>query len=447
MTPTTLVFGLYVLVVGAIALYTRHHSSNKDFLYASHDLSATQTECSLFASFTSSYNIVIIVALSVVLGPYLLLAFLGLVGGYAALYFLVAKPHHEHAVSGRFVSIVDYVAFRRGKLAGWSFNLLTLFVLVVFMTFQVHVNAAVFSSLLGVSLLAAALLTSGIVLAYILIGGLRTSVTTDVFQGMMMLLIIGLLLFTGIAGVAEGSVWQRLSHGQALVGSLAIAVTQFFSILVQPELWQRVYAARSLLDLRRGMALSVSLLLALWIPLILIGLNAAGVSGGAAADFMAILKTSAPAWFVPILAISLFAAFMSTLDSSLNAFSSQLAKSVLSWPETSDETLSRRTRAVMVVALCPIIPLALYLPDILTAVFQLISVTIIPGLILLAAHIKWFTKGELITGMAVGVLIFLWMAFSGVISQNPVTSLYPGLATALVLAAQRGVVALWWRFR
>ena len=172
-----------------------------------------------------------------------------------------------------------------------------------------------------------------------------------------------------------------------LFSSLALMIVQFLTIVAQPEIWQRLYAAKSLADLRKGLGFSFFLLFLIVIPLMLIGMSAkyGALITNPGNAFYEVLEFVSPAWFFPLVAVSLFAAFMSTLDSSLFAAAIQLAKNKLfhKLPLVDPDKIKARTKILMIIILAITLIASLFLADFLTGIFQLVALLTIIATVLI----------------------------------------------------------------
>jgi Na+/proline symporter len=306
---------VYVFTLIIITYYSKKQERTEDFLIASRELGWKSIGFSVFASLISSFNIVIGITFAYIFGVYYLVIFLSLVGAYIFFYYLY-KNHKELFKSEKFLTVVDYFRNRFGITVGRLVEIIFAVVLLFFITLQINVNTQVFTALFGINKYVAVVAIAGIVLAYVMVGGFKTVVKTDVFQGLFMLIIVALAFFVGTEHITTSAIVANISNTTLLFSAIALVVVQFLSLVSQPELWQRVYAAKNANELRRGFAFSFVLLLVVLVPITFIGLNAS--LGGLLQDpgnaFFEVLSFGDRTWFVPIVSVSLLAAFMSTLD-------------------------------------------------------------------------------------------------------------------------------------
>ncbi|HEC32672.1 MAG TPA: hypothetical protein ENI63_00235 [Candidatus Kaiserbacteria bacterium] len=431
--------GVYLAIIAVITYYTSKKESIGEFLIAGRSLDWKEIGLSNFATLISSYNVVIGITFAYLFGIYFFLAFLGAGLAYIFLYH-IAKQFKEDSKKQKFLTIVDYFAYTFGSKVSAVVNGILLFVLFFFITLQIKVNTLVFSNLLSWNIYTAGLFVTLVVLAYIYVGGFKTVVKTDIFQGVLMFAIVGLAIFVGGSGITFGNLQNNILDKAILYGALAIMVIQFLTLFAQPEIWQRIYAAKNIQNLKYGLIFSFILLILFFIPIVIIGLSAryGALITNPSNAFYEILSFASPKWFFPILAVSLFAAFMSSLDSSLFAISSQLAKNNLFKKNIPDEyTIKKHIRYWVFIVLTFALVTSFLLGDLLTSVFQLISITTIITAVFSISYILKPSKKEVLIGLLVGITVFVYTTFSGVITQEPITALYPSIVVVIFMLLQK----------
>ncbi len=437
--------GVYIAILGIITFVASRRRSADDFLRASSEIGWKTFALSVFASTISSYNIVVGLTFSYIFGPWVIVTYLGVLFAFIGIYYLAKNQNTEVVISKRFNSVVDYFIYKFGKRNASVLNLSLLLVLFIFISLQFFVNTTVFSNILGWDKYTSSLSVGIIVLLYTIIAGLKVELFTDVFQGILMIFVVGLVFMVDTSQISWGTMSPLLTDKTIIAGAISLAAAQFLTILVQPEMWQRVYATKSIVHLRKGFLASWILLMLVVIPLIIIGLSvrASGGIDNPGNLFYNILETSAPQWFLPFLSVALFAAFMSSLDSSLFAISSQLGKYGF-WIkskehpyQTQDKTLVRNTRVAVIIVTILTLATSLYFSSFLLYVLQLVSLlTLISAVVLISLLFKT-SKSETFLGLIVGLAFFLYAAFSGLITGAPHTTLYPSAVVILYMLSQK----------
>ncbi|MBN1252833.1 MAG: hypothetical protein JXA16_11905 [Bacteroidales bacterium] len=440
--------GLYILILGILTFYASKRKSAEDFLVASREIGWKALAVSVFASIISSYNIVVGLTFSYLFGPWVIVVYLGALFAFIGIYYLAKSQNREIVISKKFNSVVDYFAYKFGMQNASILNLSLMLVLFIFISLQFFINTAVFSNILGWDKYTSSIFVGIIVLLYTIAGGLKIEIFTDVFQGILMLLIVCLVFMVDTSQITMDTVSPLLTDKTIIIGAISLAAAQFLTLLVQPEMWQRVYASKSIVDVKKGFMASWILLILVIIPQILIGLTAR--AGGGIDNpnnlFYDIFKTSSPEWFLPFLSVALFAAFMSSLDSSLFALSSQLGKygfwikSNDNISQKNDQTIVKKTRIIIVIVTVLALITSLYFSNFLTFVLQLISLLTVISVIVLVSLVLKLSNKEIFFGTLVGVAFFIYAAFSGLISEVPYTVLYPGLVVVLYMLFQNFII-------
>ena len=443
-----LAIGLYLIALGWITWSSAKKGDVDDFLTASHSATWKQLAISFFSSSFSSYNIAVTLTFSFLFGPYVIIIFLGVLVAFAGIYFVAQK--YERTISKRhFSNIIDLFVDEFDNRVATILHLAFLVVLLLFVSLQFFVNTSIFKELLGWSDITSALVVGAIVYIYISIGGLKTEIMTDAFQGVLMLMIVVLAFLVDTSSLNTATVTGMLSNTTALVGALSLGLVQLMTFLVQPEMWQRVAAAKDMSHLKKGMLGGWFLLLVMIVPVIIIGIavNASGDLSSTDNLFLEVVNEAAPSAYIPFLLVGLFAAFMSSLDSSIFAAASQLGKYGLVITkkdteenfesDTSIDPTARRTRVsiALIVILCLIG--SLFFISFLQGVFGLISVMTVISATLICSLIFKFSSNEMLFATIFGIVAFLVSLFSGYITSNAITVLYPSFALIGVVLIQQ----------
>lgn len=217
-------------------------------------------------------------------------------------------------------------------------------------------------SLLGIPYYAGAAIATAVVVAYVLLGGLRGEVWTDMFQGVMMISLMTLALVTvanafgGLtaANAAVAATRPELFSRPGLGGALTPGVWFGYMSLwflcdpMFPQLFQRFYAAKN----PRALAVTASLypLVTGFLFLLPVSIGVVGrlafpsLPPGAAADRILplVLHEVAPPWIETLVLCAGLAALITTLDSQLLTLSSMMARDV--WAPLAERRARRRGR-------------------------------------------------------------------------------------------------------
>ena len=426
---------VYVIILAFITWISAYKKNPKDFLFAARNITWAPLSVSIFSSVISSYNFVVILTFSFLYGPYVLLIFLGVLAAFVGIY-LLAKRYSNIIRADNFNNIIDFFVQRFDRRVATTLNIAFVGALLLFITLQFFVNTSIFSAFLGWGKYVSALFVGVIVYVYTTLGGLKTEIFTDVFQGVLMLAVGALVFTVDTSVITNETIKTVLTDKAAVTAAVSLGLAQFLTLLVQPEIWQRVTAAKSLAHLKKAFIAAWSYLLVIVIPLIIIGL-AAHAGGGVENPgniLLEMLKDAAPAWYLPILIASLFAALMSTIDSSLFAISSQIGKHGLfvnkkrSYAEKNrrpDQQTVFTTRVAIGFVVVITLGGSLFFGGFLSGVFKLASLLTVISTAVVLAILFDVSSTEMFMMLLVGIALFIGAFTAGVITEKAITTLYP----------------------
>ncbi len=351
MTTRLLIICLYLgtLVVIGFAARSRARRHPDDYFLASRSLPGWILFLTMAATNFSAFTVFGFsgAGWSMGYGFYPIMAF---GTGFMALAFLLLGPPiwrlgKEHGL----VTPPELVFQRSGS------RTLRLTFLVVMTTFTLPYLAIqpmaagyALESLLGIPYYAGAAIATAVVVAYVLLGGLRGEVWTDIFQGFMMIGLMTLALVTvanaygglGAANRAVAAQWPEMFARPGLGGSLTPGVWFGYMALwflcdpMFPQLFQRFYAARN----PRALAVTASLypLVTGFLFLLPVAIGVIGrlafpaLPTGVAADRILplVLHQVAPEWIETLVVCAGLAALITTLDSQLLTLSSMVTRDI-----------------------------------------------------------------------------------------------------------------------
>jgi len=453
MVPKYIALGIYLIVLAIITFVSSKRRNSQDFLVASRTVGWQRLGIAIFASLFSSYNLVLGITFSYLYGIWFAAIYLGVLAAFIAIYYIFKRGGRESGIAGGYITIIDYFSDRFGMTNAKILNLSLMLILFIFIGLQFFINTAVFSNIFGWSKYISALLVGGVVLIYTLIGGLKVSILTDVFQGILMLVIGGMVFLVDTSKITVATIQPMLIDTDIIVGALSLAASQFLTLLTYPELWQRAYASRSIQDLRKGFAFAWLLILVIIVPEIIIGLSAKSTTSVVDPSniFYDVLKLASPTWYMPILSVALLAAFMSTLDSALFAMGAQFGKYGF-WSKStmieqrSEALVVRKTRYAVTVITVLALVLSLVFSNFLAAVFNLISLLTVISVATLYALLFKLTNKQITAVILVGISCFATMTFSGLITSKPLTTLYPSFALVTYAFLQMSILRFYKHF-
>jgi Na+/proline symporter len=419
---------IYLAILALITYLSSNQAKAEEFINSAKDLSATESTFTTFASLLTGYNFVIGVTLAFLYGFWYLMAFVGAALAFVILYFLNKKKLLPLQKDFNLLSIGDYFGLKYGKFSQISVNLILLGALLLFLILQLFINTELFSSLLGIDKIPALLLTTGVVALYLWFGGFKTSIKTDIFQGILMIPII-LTVFVFPVHFSINKIPAALDPSLFWF-AVGLAFLQFFSLLGQAESFQRVFASRDIKSLKRGLTVAFILIILVAGSIAYLGINFkfAEIATDPASLFTEGVLVALPKWLASLLTVSLIAAFMGTIDSSAFAFGAIAARF------KNNEKLSVKSTRIFILAGILISAAgSLYLFSFLTSVFALISVFSVIGAALLVSYLINLKPIEINAFLLTGIVSFILGLLFKLITDNPLTALAPSVVAFVVL--------------
>ncbi|MBI3619033.1 hypothetical protein HY213_03305 [Candidatus Peregrinibacteria bacterium] len=166
----------------------------------------------------------------------------------------------------------EYFLHTIGRRSGLAYSVVLIIAFFFWLTVNFIVSAQVLSAIFPIPYQLSVAIGGLIILTYLLLAGFKAVVHTDVFQLLVMIfmtVMVAAYLFgrTSIPS-ADVQLIGKMDAG-TLIGFLVIGV---FGIMVQPDLWQRMFAARDITTMKRGLMYGTFILPLLALVLAVIGL-------------------------------------------------------------------------------------------------------------------------------------------------------------------------------
>ena len=300
-----------------------------------------------------------------------------------------------------------------------------------------------------------------VMLAYELLGGLRSVAWTDVVQGII--LFIGVVTIFIVVQIHYGSLTDASAELQAQhpellqvpglgakVDWLCTIVLVGVGIAMYPHAIQRIYAAKNARTLKRS--LQVMVFMPLFTTLLMVVLGLVGITQFVGLDkpqsdqvtllWLGQIVQDLPAmkWLVVVCLCAIVAATMSTVDSALLAIASLMTKDIYPRirPNLDQKTLSWLGKLTSLVVMVVTVGFAILLKDSQT-IWALIKLKLellcqVAPAFMIGIHWKRLRSGPVLLGMVLGTMIagglrFLEWSWLAIVPAGIV-----GLATNILVA-------------
>ena len=357
----------YFVSIYVIGLWTKRRETTSEFLIANRSVGTFLTTASVSAVIGGVF-LGSVSALAFELG----LGALWLVTGFAAglgLLGIVAARIKFIADENDFLTLSDYLFSKFDSRTGYLGAAILFAAFLFLLAGQFIVGGQLFAVLFSIEYPVAVIAMGVATLAYLLLGGFKAVIRTDLLQFAVMLLVFVLLVPLNMDTKQIDLEWNIASPG--LLGMASLFLSGVAGCFMGADIWQRVYSARTSRVARTSLLLSATVWLVFGVCLILLGIAAHGDPNVTAdrALFYGLFELL-PQQLAGFATVALLAALMSTIDTEVFLLGSSVAKDFISKSrELSQGSLTQVVRVAMVGVAVPAMTIAIYWPNVLEVLF------------------------------------------------------------------------------
>ncbi|MCD4736589.1 MAG: sodium:solute symporter family protein, partial [Bacteroidales bacterium] len=400
-----------------IGLWSNRGKKDNDFLIAGRKISLTGFVSSVVASYVGGAAIVAYTAYVYHFGISAIAVFLGTALGF--LFFIpYALKLRRQSGKREFITLSDWFYYKTEKKTGLFSAIILIIVYFGMLLNQFIAGSSILAYLSGWSYETSLLVSSSVILVYLLLGGFKSVVRTDIFQYIVLFV---LFIFLGYVLVKEDQYFEQELFNFSTMDPIMTVVFVAFGILIifqSAEYWQRVYAAKNNRVVRKGLIYSAIMVLITGAAITIVGLAAhlhiPGIEAREA--FAEGLKLLLPQKFISAGLVLLFAAIMSSADTIIFVLSSSMAKDFSSFSPGSKSNLhSLKVRTRLFIFLFSMLGFgfAWFFRDLIQVIIFItgIGFTIIPGAIA-TFHFRPY-KHAVFASFVGGIVYILILIFTG----------------------------------
>jgi SSS family solute:Na+ symporter len=347
-----IILAIYLVISIGIGLYGRSkEDSAEDYFVASRKINPWILFCTLAATNFSAFFFLGFAGASYRAGW----GFYGIMAMGTSLVglsiLLLGIPIHRLGKEKGYVTPPELIAGEtNSKYLGWIYGSVLVVFTLPYLATQPMGAGILLETLSGgeIPYFTGALLLTCVMITYLVLGGMKSSVMTDVFQGILMfsiliIFVIGFFIHEDIGGFGEAgqSLWDNKPEKFVREGNFTWQIIFSYTILwpitvpMFPQLFSRFYIAENDKAIRTAAWLYPAVIPILFLFPVIIGVygniidfDPTLVDQKSESDNILplILTEYAPLWAGAIVCIGAIAAFMSTADSQILAMSSIITK-------------------------------------------------------------------------------------------------------------------------
>lgn len=320
---------IYVIITLVIAFVGSKKRSDEDYLIAGRNVGIIGFVTSVVASYIGGAALVAYAAYVYQFGISAIAVFLGTMIGFLVFIPYARKIRKVGSENG-FYTLSDWLYYKFDKRTGDASSVILIFVYLGMLLNQFIAGSTILSSLSGWSYETSLLLASGIIGVYLMVGGFQSVIRTDIFQYLVLIVILVILanvLITGHSVPLNQMVELKSADPAMLVAFIAFGILIIFQ---SAEYWQRVYAAKSEKVVVNGFRWSAFFVVVTGAVITLISLEAKAALPGieprmAFGEGMRLMLSDAA---IGAALIMVFAAIMSSADTQIFVVASALSMDI-----------------------------------------------------------------------------------------------------------------------
>lgn len=261
-------------------------------------------------------------------------------------------------------------------------GVITLIYFFLWLLVQFLVGADLLHGVFGISYIAAAFLMGIVTCAYLILGGFRSQVLTDVLQFGFLAALVAVVTYYFLPSASEWSLEGLVNTTSASTSLFSLFIITASSTIAAPDVWQRLYSAKNERTARISMLMCAGIIVVVNSFFASLGLIAKhyGWATGANDLTSAVFSHIIPSWFLPIGLAVFFCLVLSTVATTLFGSSMAITNDILfTLKKIPSEKVLVRLQKVM---MCILVVLAVFLSlsqfNLVSIVFYSFIVCLIP---------------------------------------------------------------------
>ncbi|MCD4731989.1 MAG: sodium:solute symporter family protein [Bacteroidales bacterium] len=426
----SLLIGYATICIG-IGFWSSRGHKDEDYLIAGRKITLFGFISSVVASYVGGAAIVAYSAYVYQFGISAIAVFAG-----TAIGFLVFIPYalklRKISDKKEFLTLSDWFYYKFDNKTGIVSAVILFVVYFGMLLNQFIAGSSILSHISGLSYEMALLISCAIISIYLVVGGFKSVIKTDIFQYAVLFVLFILL---GYILVKDDEFFTLELVDVSRMDPLMTIVFIVFGILIifqSAEYWQRVYAAKNKTVVKNGLIGSAIFVVITGFAITIVGLSAHLhvpdiESRNAFAEGLIFLV---PGKYIGAGLILLFAAIMSSADTIIFVLASSLSKDYIaqfSKKEVNRKSIKKQTQVFIILFSILGFVFAYFFRDIVAVIIFItgIGFTLIPAAIA-SFHIKLDKRAALAS--FIGGIIYIFILFT-------TNNLIPELSIASILVA------------
>jgi len=384
-----LFIAFYFIVILVVGFWTGHKEEREDYLIAGRKLKSFEATTTIFSSRIGAAILLTYTALVYLYGLGAYWYFIGSVFGLFVFYFF-GKKVKRLGDKQQFYTLSDFFFYLKGPVAGYLSAIVVVIIMFGWVVLNFTAGAKLVEEYTPISYNWSVIIIGVIILIYLVAGGFKAVVKTDIIQtiGIFLLFILMVYLLVHTETRPKIAVADFFNIPPKEIVNFFLA--GFFIPMASPELWQRVYAIENEKHFKRSLFLSSVFYFIIGFILLMIGMVIRIDIPDISADTALIVGFSKllPAGLAGLSVVIIYSAVSSSADTYMFTTASTVTQDFLEKSGVlKKKNLFKAMRIIMALLMILGVTMALVLRDIVDTTFFFVSLTMSLGFLILVLWI------------------------------------------------------------
>lgn len=416
----------YFVIILFVGFWSSRKEEKEEYLIAGRKLKSFEATTTIFSSRIGAAILLTYTSLVYLYGLGAYWYFIGSVFGLFVFYFF-GKKVKELGDQHKFYTLSDFFFFFKGRAAGYLSAIVVIIIMFGWVVLNFTAGAKLVQEYTPISYNWSVIIIGVIILSYLVAGGFKAVVKTDIIQTLGIFLLFVLMIYLLINTESRPKIVVSEFFSIPTSEIINFFLAGFFLPMASPELWQRVYAIENQKHFKRSLFLSSVFYFIIGFILLMIGMVIRVEIPNISADTSLIVGFSKllPIGLSGLSVVIIYSAVSSSADTYMFTSASSITQDFLEkLGIVKHHNLNKILRIILTILMALGVSMALWLRDIIDTTFFFVSLTMSLGFLIL---IMWiYPKIN-----KYSVILSILFCLIGVV----VPAIFVGISTSLVIYA------------
>ena len=380
---------IYFIVILVVGFWSGHKEEKEDYLIAGRKLRSFEATTTIFSSRIGAAILLTYTALVYLYGLGAYWYFIGSVFGLFVFYFF-GKKVKKIGDKEKFYTLSDFFFYLKGKTAGYLSAIVVIIIMFGWVVLNFTAGAKLVEAYTPINYNWSVLLIGLIIITYLIAGGFKAVVKTDIIQTLGIFLFFVLMIYLLVNSETKPKIVISDLFAIPTKEIINFFLAGFFIPMASPELWQRVYAIKNQKHFKRSLILSSVFYFIIGFILLMIGLVIRTEITDISADTALIVGFSSllPMGLAGLSVVIIYSAVSSSADTYLFTAASSITQDFMEKSGTiRKEKLFVTMRVIMAILMVLGVTAAIILRDIIDTTFFFVSLIMSLGFLIVVIWI------------------------------------------------------------